>query len=96
VRRYKNKQMQEVYEELLRAARAGELVLNGRLRVGNTWRDSFWRGYHHQTTGGRPHFVPGSLTQACYYAGKEYRKENAEYVNASTTAGPFGFKDEAA
>lgn len=73
--RYKHPSMQKVYDGLLALASdpTSELYWKGIPRRGAGHRAAFWDGYFdiHPT----PHVIPGTLSQACAAAGKEFRRQ---------------------
>jgi hypothetical protein len=78
--RYKNRQMQELYETLLQLAAepASELYHKGAQRRGAGHRAAFWDGYSGRYTYTGPkrsaHVIPGTLSQACFMAGREFAR----------------------
>jgi hypothetical protein len=79
--RYKDRQMQALYEKLLTLAddRSSELYHNGAQRRGAGHRAASWDGYSGKFAYSGPkrsaHVIPGTLSQACFMAGREFARQ---------------------
>lgn len=80
--RYQNKQMQHVYETMLRLASdcTSELYWKGQPRRGASHRCAFWDGFDGLKR--TPSAIPGTLSWACYQAGKTWARQ-VDLTNAS-------------
>lgn len=83
--RYKNAMMQKLYDGLLIAAAdpTSEMYYLGEPRRGAGHRCAFWDGYSGNFTfdgpGRSAHVVPGTLSAACFMAGREFaRRQKAK------------------
>mgnify|MGYP003477032377 CR=1 FL=1 len=72
--RYKSPQMQRVYDVLLNLAAdcTSELYWKGQPRRGASHRCAFWDGFNGLKK--TPAAIPGTLSWACYQAGKEWAR----------------------
>lgn len=81
--RYKNPSMQRLYDSLLTLAqdKTSELYWKGEPRRGAGHRAAFWDGYSGKFTFTGPkrsaHVIPGTLSAACFMAGREFAKRQA-------------------
>lgn len=82
MQRYRDPNMQGMYDSMLKLAHdcTTELYYNGQPRRGAGHRAAFWDGYSGKFTlrGPKrsPHVIPGTLSHACFMAGRAWRKES--------------------
>lgn len=86
--RYKDARMQAFYETMLTLADdlVSELYLDGQPRRGAGHRCAFWDGYSGNFTYTGPkrsaHVIPGTLSAACFMAGREFARRQARAAAA--------------
>ena len=78
--RYKNPQLQKMYDCMLQLAedKTSELYYQGEPKRGAGHRAAFWDGFSGKFDFSGPrrsaHVIPGSLSAACFMAGREYAR----------------------
>jgi hypothetical protein len=75
-RRYKVASMQRIYDAMREAAKnpASEIYLaDGSQHRGAMHRCAFWDGFNGMKRS--PHAAPGTLSQACFMAGRDFKAE---------------------
>lgn len=90
MRRYKDARMQAMYDTMLALAAdiASELYWQGEPRRGAGHRAAFWDGYSGRFTYTGPkrsaHVIPGTLSAACFMAGREFARRQAKSPRPTT------------
>ena len=82
--KYKNPIMRSVYETMLALAadQNSELYYKGAQRRGAMHRCAFWDGFNGRTLSGQnrtSHVVPGTLSAACFYAGRAFARKSKNW-----------------
>lgn len=78
--RYKDRSSQHMYEAMLKLAedKTSEMYYNGAIHRGAFHRCAFWDGFSGLFTltgpGRSPHVIPGTMSAACFMAGKEFAR----------------------
>jgi hypothetical protein len=91
--RYKDASLQRVYDTMLTLAAdaSSELYHNGEPRRGAGHRAAFWDGYNGMAYTGKgrsAHVIPGTISAACFMAGREFAKQQAKVKPRTGPAQP--------
>lgn len=87
--RYKHPVMQAMYDKLLALAedKASELYWEGKPRRGAGHRAAFWDGFNGLDLSGprrSAHVVPGTISHACFMAGREFARRQRKAAGPLT------------